>query len=605
VDRQEQRRRPHPDQSRDGADDRRACEAKTSASGSNCYTTGAVSSPGRFTGSRRFSETRGVPAGWLTFTGCSCCIRFAANSNRCLAFNASSVVAFASNATSSVRTSFTSPDYKPMNATGIPLKEPAVSAAAGATDQLERAYIDASTRVPVLMFYTSAMAWLILGTLLAGFVSFKLHEPDLLSNISFLTWGRVRPAHMNVMVYGWASMAGMGTAIWLMARLCRTVLRYPLLLVAAAGFWNLGVLLGVGGILLGDSTGYQWLEFPGYAAIILFVAYTLIASWAVLMFRYRRGEQIYITQWYLLGAFLWFPWLYAAGQLMLFVVPVQGVLQSAVGWWYANNLLFLWFGAIALGTAYYMIPKVIGRPVYSYHLATIGFWTYALFSSWTGMQRLVDGPFPAWMITASIAAMILSMIPVATVGLNHHMTMQGYFPLMRYSPTLRFTVFGAMSYTVFSVIGLLISLRSVARYVNFSQTSIAYSHLGLYAFFTMVIFGSMYYIVPRLVGREWRYASLIKLHFWASAYGIGLMTLMLLAGGFLQGADMENPSLPFSETVETVLPYLRGRSLAGILLTAAHFIFAYHFGLMLLGLGRTSTVPTFLNPVEAETSGGH
>jgi len=492
-----------------------------------------------------------------------------------------------------------------MNTTGIPLKDPAVSAAAGDTEQLERAYIDASTRVPVLMFYTSAIAWLIVGTVLAMVVSFKLHSPDLLSGISFLTWGRLRPAHMNVMVYGWASMAGMGTAVWLMARLCRSTLRFPLLIAAGAVFWNVGVLIGVGAILLGDSTGFQWLEFPRYVAVILFVAYTLMASWAVLMFRYRRGDQIYITQWYLLGAFLWFPWLYAAGQLMLFVVPVQGVLQSAVTWWYANNLLFLWFGAIALGTAYYMIPKVIGRPVYSYHLATIGFWTYALFSSWTGMTRLVDGPFPAWMITASIAATILTMIPVATVGLNHHLTMQGYFPLMRYSPTLRFTVFGAMSYTVFSVIGVLISLRSVASYVNFTQVSIAYSHLGLYAFFTMTIFGSMYYIVPRLVGREWRYGSLIKLHFWASAYGIGLMTLMLLAGGFLQGANLENPTLPFSESIETVLPYLRGRSLAGILLTVSHFIFAYHFGLMLLGLGRTSTVPTFLNPVEAETSGGH
>jgi cytochrome c oxidase cbb3-type subunit 1 len=209
------------------------------------------------------------------------------------------------------------------------------------------------------------------------------------------------------------------------------------------------------------------------------------------------------------------------------------------------------------------------------------------------------------MVTASIAATILTMIPVATVGLNHHLTMQGYFPLLRYSPTLRFTVFGAMSYTVFSVIGVLISFRSVASYVNFSQVSIAYTHLGLYAFFTMTIFGSMYYIVPRLVGREWRYGSLIKLHFWASAYGIGLMTLMLLVGGFMQGASVENPGLPFSESIETVLPYLRGRSIAGILLTVSHFIFAYHFGLMLLGLGRTSTVPTFLNPVEAETSGGH
>src|SRR5216110_1764876 len=487
----------------------------------------------------------------------------------------------------------------------IPLKEPTVSAAAGDAEQLERARIDASTRVPVLMFYASAIVWLLIGTLLAGFVSFKLHSPDWFSDVSFLAWGRLRPVHMNVMVYGWASMVAMGTAIWLMARLCRTTLRHPLIIVTGIWFWNIGVVIGVIGILMGYSTGYQWLEFPPYAAVILFVAYALIVSWAVLMFRFRRGDQIYITQWYLLGAFLWFPWLYAAAQAMLFAAPVQGVLQSAVTWWFQNNLLFLWFGAIALGTAYYMIPKVIGRPVYSYHLATIGFWTYALFSSWTGMTRLVDGPFPAWMITASIAATILTMIPVATVGLNHHMTMQGYFPLMRYSPTLRFTVFGAMSYTVFSLIGVLISFRSVASYVNFSQVSIAYTHLGLYAFFTMTIFGSMYYIVPRLVGREWRYGSLIKLHFWASAYGIGLMTLMLLAGGFLQGSNLENPALPFSESTETVLPYLRGRSLAGILMTVSHFIFAYHFGLMLLGLGRTSTVPTFLNPVEAETSGGH
>src|SRR6476659_10359404 len=157
------------------------------------------------------------------------------------------------------------------------------------------------------------------------------------------------------------------------------------------------------------------------------------------------------------------------------------------------------------------------------------------------MTRLIDGPFPAWMVTASIAATILTIIPVATVGLNHHLTMQGYFPLMRYSPTLRFTVFGAMSYTVFSVIGVLISFRSVASYVDFTQESIAYTHLGLYAFFTMTIFGSMYYIVPRLVGREWRYGSLIKMHFWASAYGIGLMTIMLLADGFLQRANLESP----------------------------------------------------------------
>ena len=141
-------------------------------------------------------------------------------------------------------------------------------------ERVERALIDASTRLPVLVFYTSAIAWLLLGTILAAFASFKMHSPDFLSNVAFLTWGRVRAAHMNMSVYGWGSMAGMGTAIWLMARLCRTTLRHPLLLISGAAFWNLGVLMGIVAILAGDSTGYEWLEFPGYSAITLFVAYS-------------------------------------------------------------------------------------------------------------------------------------------------------------------------------------------------------------------------------------------------------------------------------------------------------------------------------------------
>lgn len=472
-------------------------------------------------------------------------------------------------------------------------------------ERVERALIDASTRLPVLVFYTSAIAWLLLATFLGIVTSFKMHSADFLSGVSFLTWGRIWPAHLNALIYGWGSMAGMGTAIWLMARLCRTTLRHPLLLISGAAFWNLGVLMGIGAILAGDTTGYEWLEFPGFSAVTIFVAYLLIMTWTLIMFRYRRRGHVYITQWYLLGAFLWFPWLYAAAQVMLFIVPVQGVMQAAVNWWFANNLLFLWFGSIGLGTVYYMIPKVIGRPVHSYYLAAIGFWTFALFSSWTGMQRLIDGPFPAWMITASIAAMILTVIPVATVGLNHHMTMRDHFSLMRYSPTLRFTVFGAIAYTAFSIVGVIISLRSMARVVHFTEASMGYTYMGLYAFFTMVMFGSMYYIVPRLVGREWRYASLIKLHFWSSAYGIGLMVLLLLVGGFVQGLSLNDPTLSFDETTQSILPYLRGRTLSWILLTVSHFIFAFHFGLMLLGFGRTASVPTFLNPLEREPGGGH
>src|SRR5438045_9609069 len=116
-------------------------------------------------------------------------------------------------------------------AADIPLKEPTVSAAAGDAEQLERARIDASTRVPVLMFYASAMAWLLIGTLLAGFVSFKLHSPDWLTDVSFLTWGRLLPVQINVMIYGWASKFAIGTTFWMVARLGRSTLRHALRIV--------------------------------------------------------------------------------------------------------------------------------------------------------------------------------------------------------------------------------------------------------------------------------------------------------------------------------------------------------------------------------------
>ena len=121
----------------------------------------------------------------------------------------------------------------------------------------------------------------------------------------------------------------------------------------------------------------------------------------------------------------------------------------------------------------------------------------------------------------------------------------------------------------------------------------------------MIIFGSMYYIVPRLVGREWRYGTLIKLHFWAAVYGIGLMTVMLVGGGFVQGSAMNDASIGFTVSTQSLLPYLRGRTLGEFLLLVAHGVFAFHFCLMLFGLGRTASVPTFLNPIETEGAEPH
>ena len=444
------------------------------------------------------------------------------------------------------------------------------------------AEIDASCRWPVLLFFGCGLLWLLLGTLLAIVTSWKLHNPELMSNYGWLTFGRVRPAHLNTVVYGFATETAIGVALWLMCRLCRTPLLYQWIIMLAAAFWNIGLTIGVGAILAGDSTGIEWLEMPSYASPILFFGYALIGVWGIITFRFRRERHLYVSQWYLLAALLWFPWLYSSANIMLVAAPVRGTVQAAVNWWFAHNVLGLWFTPIGLAAIYYFIPKVIGRPIHSYHLSVLGFWSLALFYNWNGMHHLVGGPMPAWLITVSIVASVMMTIPVTTVAINHHLTMVGHFRKMKHSPTLRFIVFGGMSYTAASIQGVFSALRSVSEVTHFTHHTIAHAHVGMYAFFAMTMFGAMYYIVPRLTRREWPSANLIYVHFWGTALGIVLYVVPLSFGGILQGIAMNNPDIPFLDVVRLTLPYLEIRTWSGVLLGVGHVAFFINFAWILL-----------------------
>ena len=462
-------------------------------------------------------------------------------------------------------------------------------------EKVERALIDQSAKTPVLFLYSSAILWLLASTALGALTSFKMQWPEFLGlgGVSWLSYGKIWPAFLNAFAYGWASQVGMGTAIWLFARLTHVALRRPTILIFGTVFWNIGVTIGVGAILLGGGQGREWLEFPGYVQAILFIAFSLIAAWGFTMFRLRRPGHVYITLWYLLGAFLWFAWLYSAANLMINVMHVRGVVQAAVGAWYASGFINLWFTSMGLGAVYYFLPKVSGRPVYSYHLASLGFWSFALLAGWTGMTRLIGGPLPAWLITASIVATILMLIPVITVMINFVYTLRGNYGLVYVSPTIRFVFFGAVVYAVASAIGLLGSLRDVAGIAEYTTYSIAHSQLVLYGFFSMVMFGSIYYVVPRLVGCEWLSSRLINWHFLGAAYGIGVLTLTFLAAGLAQGAAWNDPEQGSDTVIHGLVLFLTGRNVLGWpFLIISHLVFALHYLTMLLRLGRPSGKPT-------------
>lgn len=434
--------------------------------------------------------------------------------------------------------------------------------------------IDTSCALPLKVMFVAATAWLLVGSALALVASLKMHIPAMMDSAAWLTFGRMRPAHLNTMIFGWASQAGIATLLWLEARLCKTRLPQGNLLIAGTIVWNIAVLAGTIEILRGNGTSVEWLEFPYFWSFIFAAVFALIMFVSFQMFAARQPGHIYVSQWYLFGALLWFPFLYLVANTLIHANVATGVAQGTANWWFAHNVLGLWLTPVGVAAAYYLIPKVLGRPIHSYYLSIFGFWTLAIFYNWAGTHHLIGGPVPAWAVTVGVVGSMMMFIPVTTVAINHHMTMKGHFRMLKTSPTLRFVVFGAMCYTAVSFQGSLQSLRTINEVTHFTHYTIAHAHLGVYAFFTMIMFGAMYYIGPRITEREWASPGLIRLHFWTVAIGMAVYWIGLSYGGVLQGLAMNDPEVAFLDLMSDTAPYLLSRSVAGILMTVGHIAFA-------------------------------
>ena len=476
----------------------------------------------------------------------------------------------------------------------------ASDAAEDVSEKQHRVQIDESVTSPVVLYFATGIGWLLIGSLAGLTAAIKFNLPDWLGGTPFLTFGRVRMAHLNTVMYGWASLAGAGMIVWLTGRLCRVAVQKTWALYVSAILWNIGVLFGVVSLLFGYNQGMEWLEFPrpagGLIALgFLFFAYSIIST-----FRKRQVEHLYVSLWYILASMLWFPILYTVANLGIY----DGVTEAAMNWWFAHNALAVWFTPVGLAGAYYFIPKVIGRPIYSYYLGLLGFWSFALFYNWNGIHHLIGGPLPTWLVTVAIVASGMMFVPVMAVAVNHHLTTLGHFRMLKYSPTLRFVVFGSMSYTAVSLQGSIESLRSFSEVAHFTHYTIGHAHLGVYGFLSMILFGAVYYIMPRIAKWEWPYPKLIKLHFWMSAMGIALYVIAMCIGGWIQGTMMNDASLPFIASVNATKPYLWARSVGGTMMLVGHLVFAYQFVLIIYRSGPARYVPAWfeLRPT-AESTG--
>jgi len=423
--------------------------------------------------------------------------------------------------------------------------------------------IDASCRVPLLALFGGAALWLVVGLVLALIASIKFHAPDFLADCPLLTYGRVQPAANDLILYGFAIPAALGVVLWIFARLSQVELVLPMVPVVAANLWHIGVLIGFVGILLGNSTGFLWLEFPRPAAPLLFVAFVLIAISAAATFGQRQDRALYPSHWFLLAALLWFPWIYSTANLFLIGWPVRGVAQSIIDWWYAGNLLLVWLSLVGLGIAFYFLPKLGGRPLESRFYAQFVFWTLILFGTWAGVPA--GAPVPSWVTSLSRVGTAMFVVPLLVVGIIFFKTVSGAKSTCKGGPFCQMR-FGTVAFLLSGVLLLSANCPQISRVTQFTWFEQAQVQWQVFGFFTIVVLGVFNHLFPRVMGCDLPFPKFVRFQHWLFMAGAALLLVSLATAGILQGLH--------GYAFAAALPALRLSTLGLLFLLLGSLIFA-------------------------------
>lgn len=434
--------------------------------------------------------------------------------------------------------------------------------------------IDHSCALPVMMLFKGAVLWLLLASVLGWLAAIKMHVSVFLAESAWLTFGRVYPASLNLLIYGFVVPAGLGLTLWIFARMGRVRLQSsPVIMLGTVG-WNLGVAFGVIGILAGASSGQPWLEMPRSVAPLMLTSYLLIAVGAANTFRIRTERSLYASQWHLLAALLWFPWIYSTAHLLLSYFPVRGVMQLVVNGWYHQNLLSVWAASIGLATLYYLIPKCTGQPLWSGPFAAFSFWALLLFGSWGGVH--IGMPVPRWLGEVSFVAAAFTLIPVFAIAYNLHKTFRGAYRLLN-NPILICAVIGFVCYVLANVLGVVGRFPILRDRTMFGLYFEGVSNLFLYGFLGLTLLGAIYHVVPALTDVEWSSPGLVRFQVWLSALGALLAAAPHFPGGYFLSLVQANPNMLNADSAGKELIYLGVATLGRMFLLLASLLLAGSF----------------------------
>lgn len=425
----------------------------------------------------------------------------------------------------------------------------------------------------LVIYYVGAAAfWLVLGTLIGEYLGMKFVWPEIDSQ-SWLGFGRLRPVHTNMVFWGWSSMAMIGLGYFVIARTSNTTIHSYKWGWISWFLINTTIVLGSLCLMAGINNGggeyreYIWpvmLLFAIALIITFFNFYKTVAN--------RKISEIYISNWFILASLIWTIVITVIAYLPFYQ---DGLGETIIQGYYMHQGVGMWFMTFTLGLVYYYLPSSLNKPIYSYSLGVLAFWTQMLFYTMIGTHHFVFSPLPWWLQTVAIVFSAGMFIPVVAGTTNFLMTMKGSWNHISKSYVLPFFLVGVIFYFVGSTQGSVQAFRFTNYVWHFTDFNVAHSHMTMYGIIAFLLWAAIYTIIPKLTGKE-PPQVLVGAHFWLAFIGLFAYMISLMAGGTYKGLSWIEGK-PFIESVILMKPFWVWRAIGGSLMFVSHIIFAYNF----------------------------
>ncbi len=433
-----------------------------------------------------------------------------------------------------------------------------------------------------------SIVWAVLGMSVGVYVAAELLWPTIDFGQQWLSFGRLRTLHTNGIIFGFGVSALMGTAFYSVQRTSHVTLFAPRLAWFKAVAWQITVLAGGISLLAGWNAAKEYAELEWPFDILITIAWV---SFAIVFFgtiTRRKIKQIYVSNWFYGGLIIVIAMLHIVNSLAIPVTLSKsyslfaGAPDAIVQWWYGHNAVgFLLTGGF-LGMMYYFLPKHADRPIWSYRLSIVAFWAFTYSYIWAGPHHLHYTSIPEWVQSLAVAMSLILLAPSWATMINGIMTVSSASQKLRTDPALKFIVLALAFYGLATFEGPMMAIKSVNVVSHYTDWTIGHVHSGALGWVALVSMGAIYYMLPRLFGRELYSLRLVEIHFWAATVGIVLYIASMWVAGIMQGlmwrAVNSDGTLTYSfvESVQAMHPYYIVRTLGGACFLLGTVVMAYN-----------------------------